>query len=497
MGKGLWGAKLAFSLWLAWLCTGCNSGGSGLPVVPAADWPRFRHDTAHTGQGLGNVASGRGTPLAVPVDNTEPLSPVVSSPVIGLGGTVYVVSESGTVLSVTATGEERWRMRECAACPADRALFGRVLATPTLYSVPNQTPSLWFGSEDGRLYAIEERPEGPQCTVCFDPRSTDTRLTAARFSAPVLVLTHPVTTRIVQVVAPAAVREAGNSDERGVVWSVGPSGEALWRYPQSSSWSAPFLSSPALVLGNNVLAPSGDGYLHLLAASEGGLLRWRVFVGPWVDPDTPVALAPVTSSTALFVNTADGRVNSLGIDPPLLLWQRSFAGERFAASMALGAQLLPTETPTPTATPSPVEPTSPPVQTVPSETPVTNATPTATPTASPTPTALAPQAVLFALTKDGRLLALQTRDGSDAPLGDVQQAVDGFVLSSPALSADGYLVFGSSSGYLYAIDNGAGLPAWPPLRLTQAPLRSSPAIAADGTIWIGADDGHLYRVGAQ
>ena len=70
------------------------------------------------------------------------------------------------------------------------------------------------------------------------------------------------------------------------------------------------------------------------------------------------------------------------------------------------------------------------------------------------------------------------------------------VLSSPALSSDGFLVFGDSDGQLHAVStaDGSELTGFP-IRLTSRAIRSSPSIAADGTIYVGADDGRLYAVG--
>lgn len=490
-GNGSWWQAL-FLLSLL----GCNSGGGGLVAVPSAAWPRFRHDVAHTGQGAGNVAAPRSTPVAIPVDAVAPHSPVLSSPVIGIEGSVFVASQSGTLLSVTSSGEVRWRLAQCDACPADDQAFGPILASPTLHSVPNQVPTLFFGSESGRFYAVEDRSTGPACTLCFDPRHSEA-VTQARFIAPALVLTHTVTGRPVQIIAPAAVRDLDPGAEVGRVWSLSASGDVLWRYPQNTTWPAPFVSSPALSTGNSVVVGSRDGVLHQLDAAQGGLLRWRRFVGPFLDPDTPVSLVPVVTSSAIFVNSAVGEVSAIRPDGSAIVWQRAFPGARFAASLAIGAQALSTESPTPTPAPPNAAPTPTPSPSHPQETttPQTTPTPSMTATASATPTPLRLDSTLFAVTKEGRLLALQVQDGRDAPLGDVQPVVAGEVLSSPALSLDGYLVFGTTEGLLYAMNNTSALLAWPPIVLTSMPIRSSPTIDFDGTIWVGADDGMLYRIG--
>jgi outer membrane protein assembly factor BamB len=66
--------------------------------------------------------------------------------------------------------------------------------------------------------------------------------------------------------------------------------------------------------------------------------------------------------------------------------------------------------------------------------------------------------------------------------------------SSPAISADGTVYFGSHDGNLYAIkDNGASATQkW--TFATGSPIDTSPAIGTGGTIYFGADNGKLYAV---
>ncbi len=66
----------------------------------------------------------------------------------------------------------------------------------------------------------------------------------------------------------------------------------------------------------------------------------------------------------------------------------------------------------------------------------------------------------------------------------------GQVVSSPAVSADGTVFFGSADGNLYAVKDGKKVWA----NRIGAAVNSSPAIGADGTIYVMADDGFLYAV---
>ena len=481
------------------ILSGCNSGGSGLTVTPSSPWPRFRHDSAHTGAGIGRVASPRGTPSAVPVDASPPLSPVLSSPALGIDGAAYALSKRGTLIAVRNDGTVKWRTAECSVCNDGNLEIGTTLSSPTLFAPPRGAVTIYFGSESGRIYGFEDRTDHGACTLCFNAPEATPELVGARFSAPVTLLTHVATGKVVQIFASAGVRRPGSNSDEGRIVSISPSGDLLWLYPRLEPYPSPFVTSIAIGASSSAVAGSADGTLHVLSLLQAGEPLWRFFVGPFQHPDTPVALAPVTAGGVVYALSTNGRVLALSNAGGSQMWERTLPRTELAASLALGVQALPGETPTPmipvpltptTATPTMPEPSP--------ESSTPSATPTTTPTPTPTPIPLGLTSSLFILTKDGRFLALDARNGADAPTGDVQQAIDGDVLSSPALSLDAYLVFGSTAGTLYAIENRSGLAAWPPIALAPGvPIRSSPAIAADGTIWVGADNGYLYRVGGQ
>ena len=68
------------------------------------------------------------------------------------------------------------------------------------------------------------------------------------------------------------------------------------------------------------------------------------------------------------------------------------------------------------------------------------------------------------------------------------------VVSSPAVTLDGTVVFGSDDGVLYALryaDDAFTL-RW--TFATAGPIRSSPAIGTDGTIVVGSEDVHVYAL---
>lgn len=67
----------------------------------------------------------------------------------------------------------------------------------------------------------------------------------------------------------------------------------------------------------------------------------------------------------------------------------------------------------------------------------------------------------------------------------------GYIVSSPAIAADGAIYFGAQDRYLYAL-NPNGTLRW--RFLTGDWIDSSPAIGSDGTIYVGSWDGKLYAI---
>jgi len=81
---------------------------------------------------------------------------------------------------------------------------------------------------------------------------------------------------------------------------------------------------------------------------------------------------------------------------------------------------------------------------------------------------------------------------------------DEHVSSSPAISSDGIVYFGSDDGNVYALDGQTGprkslfkrsKPIWK--FNTGGRVKSSPAIGADGTVFVGSCDGRVYALDGQ
>jgi outer membrane protein assembly factor BamB len=101
--------------------------------------------------------------------------------------------------------------------------------------------------------------------------------------------------------------------------------------------------------------------------------------------------------------------------------------------------------------------------------------------------AIAANGTVFIGAGDNRLYALHGNNGG------IRWTVTtgGAVRSSPAIcGTDGTVYVGSDDRRLYAIDPGTGAVKW--TYETQNMIYASPAIAADGTVYVGSDDFNIY-----
>lgn len=100
-----------------------------------------------------------------------------------------------------------------------------------------------------------------------------------------------------------------------------------------------------------------------------------------------------------------------------------------------------------------------------------------------------PSSALFAITPAGTVRWIF--EPSDLPADVPPDHFD--VYSSPALGADGTVVFGQEFGRIYALDASDGTPLWMQTT-TQGITWSSPSLGSDGTLYIGDLSGGCYAV---
>ncbi|HEX7407840.1 MAG TPA: PQQ-binding-like beta-propeller repeat protein [Candidatus Binatia bacterium] len=248
----------------------------------------------------------------------------------------------------------------------------------------------------------------------------------------------------------------------GKFYALNSNASEKWEYPRPGDPDiAPITSSPALGLGGTWYFTTDDGNLYALTGD--GTLKWtqRIDAMSNLTPNLPFATSPLITTSSVFVATQDGIFGVTQDGHPL---GSMASGESFAASLAMGLGADTTPTPTPATT------------------------------TSPTPAA---PAFLYGVTSSGVVVGLDPAVPTPTVLPTPQTPISTPVLSSPALSAEGLLVFGTTDGRLHAVNTvtGAEPDGWPVTLAPGSAIRSSPSIAADGTVYVGADDGKLYAVG--
>jgi outer membrane protein assembly factor BamB len=465
-------------------------GGGGSTVSPTAAWEKFRHDFSNSGQGGGLVANPTpGTTLqvwSVLIDPTPPATPapVSSSPAIALDGTVYVGSEGGTLAAVTrnADGSLGFRWREtaclCASSPSpplpcpphgDQEL-GPLVSSPAVSTLNGQT-IIFIGSRNGAVFVFLDNG-GTQPSSCgyFRPElpigATAEFLSSPSFTEDAQLSTVPgAFSTINGVFVGARIFETTSSvtpTPVGKFYALNSNASEKWEYPRPGDPDiAPITSSPALGLGGTWYFTTDDGNLYALTGD--GTLKWTQPIDAMsnLTPNLPFATSPLITTSSIFVATQDGIFRVTQDGHPL---GSMASGESFAASLATGLGAATTPTPTPA---------------------------TAT---TPTPPALA---FLYGVTSSGVVVGLDPAVPTPTVLPTPQTPISTPVLSSPALSAEGLLVFGTTDGRLHAVNTvtGAEPDGWPVTLAPGSAIRSSPSIAADGTVYVGADDGKLYAVG--
>jgi outer membrane protein assembly factor BamB len=497
----------ALPLALLWAC----SGGGGTTASPAAEWEKFRQDTSNSGAASGAITPISITPQSVPVDAPTPPAfatpsatpgAISSSPAIAEDGTVYIGSEGGTLAAFDANLNLKWRKTSCEACPADSQAtpdpaaaipsstptplpLGPLISSPAVYTLNGQT-SIFIGSSAGSVFAFQDNGTGqPTCSACFRPFAgtpSPGPTPVVKFLSSPSFTTDPVVSTVSGVFIGAQI-ELADGQSIGTFYALNSDGSLKWQYPRGDeSDIAPVTSSPALGSSNAWYFTTSDGYLYALTAegSLPGSLIWKEPIGPALGPTPgptpPFAPAVLATDNYILTPTGDGDVFAITPDQ-LLRFRVAAADSGVVSSLAFGASAAVTPSPTAVVVASPTSPPGP------------------TATATATPTTGVPSFV-YMVTQSGQIIGFRAAQPTPTVFPTAQTPITAPVLSSPALSSDGFLVFGDSDGQLHAVStaDGSELTGFP-IRLTSRAIRSSPSIAADGTIYVGADDGRLYAVG--
>jgi outer membrane protein assembly factor BamB len=102
---------------------------------------------------------------------------------------------------------------------------------------------------------------------------------------------------------------------------------------------------------------------------------------------------------------------------------------------------------------------------------------------------------LFLGSPEGKLISMNLIDTTTAPDLNWEFTGVGAVDSSPVVTADGVVYFGSNDGKVYALRAFDGIRTWD--FATGGAVRSSPAMDQNGNLYVGSDDGFLYALDPQ
>ena len=281
-----------------------------LPVLPigldlSSPWAKFHGDAANTGYSPNGVTS--------PDWSATIGSPVLSSPAIGLDGTIYVGANNGYLYALKGTdGSVLWKYKtggRVASSPvvtkngvvfvgsADKSVYaingtngaklwsyktgGAVTSTPCI----GADGSLYVGSYDGYLYALDQ--------------SSGSKLWSFQTGGPVVSSPNLSGIGILYVGSNDNCLYAIDTLSRTKLWSYTTGGDVQ--------------SSPALANGN-VYFGSFDGNVYALSQTT-GVKVWN-FQTDWVVYSSPC----VDSAGNVFVGSDDASIYSLNGATGALNW---------------------------------------------------------------------------------------------------------------------------------------------------------------------------------
>ncbi len=486
----------------------CSGGGGGtVQTTPIAPWGKFRRDPVNSGDASGNVGDAYKsiTPTtdsfpSYPPKGDPPLGAISASPVIGVNHVVYIATEgsqsSGGAGELYALNPDLktkiWSLTECAISARlltpgptptpDTSMaipFGPIQSSPALTSLRSgatfteqNDKVLYFGDTTGHFFAVQDTNNGPVCLWAYPP-TTQTDVGPIMSSPTFLVDSNEeIITGIY----------FGTNDGR--FYALNQDGSLKWSFLAGGA----ITSSPAVDFGGPLYFTAADGFLYALALDGTPLFK----AGPGQFPNLSgiFPASPLRGTASIYVGTADGYVVGISSDGSSVTSRvRIASGEPAIASLALGSSGLPIPSPTPqptgVATPTPGGPT---------------------PTPTPNTTI---RSLVFVLASDGTIYAIDENTGQLATGISINSALAP-TSSSPAMSADGCLVFGDDMGHVSVRLPFSSLTPPPEATRTPvpacsdtdfinvangSPIHSSVAIDSNGAIYVGADNGRIYLIG--
>lgn len=308
-------------LGLTMLLAACDSGGSSnnnVPTVPVLPWGSFRHDPANSAIG-GAVGDNGGNPSLLVAFAPDPVTHLVPIPTstaaVDLNGNIFLGTTQG-LFSFNRNGGFRWQFSKCF-CPINIPCsypngipIGPIRSSPTVTA----GSTIVFGSDPmpesadpdhaGALFAIQDIKQGaprgsvPGCYWAFRPRdhTQDYRVR----SSPIALVNA----------LDLSLQSVFFADSDGVLRGLNPDGTTRWQIQASSE---EITSSPALDFSGNIYITTPDGVLTVATVS--GIPAWTATVGvpptttQPADPDRDLLTSPLIGTNAYVVGE-DGSLNA-------------------------------------------------------------------------------------------------------------------------------------------------------------------------------------------
>lgn len=296
-------------LFLLLLLASCSGGGSsGGNSIPTLDWATFRHDSANTGFGRGSVENNTGTAELFLAD----LGGVTgSTPVIGREKRIYLGTQSG-LLSLDENGNTRWRFDVCDLDGDGDCSDGACIDVGPVNSSAAVTPnddvvvaSEGTAGDGGRIFHVYDDGTGFTCQWSFPA-----------FGAPLRVGTRSSPITLIDANDLSLISAFVGTGE-GAFLALNGDGTEKWRFPARGSGFGNWTSSPVLGTTGTLFVLSPDGSLYALDLA--GRLLWNFEVG--VSEAGTTRLSSPALASAVYVTGAGNTVSAVNPNGTLK-WRR-------------------------------------------------------------------------------------------------------------------------------------------------------------------------------
>ena len=238
------------------------------------EWWLFRHDLLHTGRSPYVGPTGTRQKWVTPYTASAGFY-VVSSPSLGVDGTLYVGSQASNKLyAIRPDGTVKWTF----------STQGVVISTPAI----DTDGTIYFGANDNNFYAV--RPDG-----------------TAKWAHPFVTGGNIQCSPAIGVDGTVYV---GSYD--GNLYAINPDGSRKWAYYVSNQ----VFSSPAIAADGTLYVGSQDGKLYALGSTAPATLTITPSAGAngTITPNTPQMVNTGASLTLSAAANAGYTVDSWALD---------------------------------------------------------------------------------------------------------------------------------------------------------------------------------------